>query len=77
MSTDYLYTDGIKVFLNKETINSIEKNSSTVATMRGWGEVQLQTMVRSGPEGSINLIFNTWGGDISNQAIKKPESISV
>ena len=25
VSTDFLYTDGIKIFLNKESINSIEK----------------------------------------------------
>lgn len=34
VATDYLYMDGVKIFLNKENINIIEKNSSMVATMR-------------------------------------------
>ncbi|WP_336141704.1 hypothetical protein [Acinetobacter sp. 102] len=71
VSTDYLYTDGIKVFLNKESINSIEKKLKYGCYHEGWGEGAIADyVVRSGPEGSINLIFNTWGGDITTKQLK-------
>jgi hypothetical protein len=71
MSTDYLYTDGIKIFLNKESINSIEKKLKYGCYHEGWGEGAIADyVVRSGPEGSINLIFNTWGGDITTKQLK-------
>ena len=71
VSTDYLYTDGIKIFLNKETINSIEKKLKYGCYHEGWGEGAIADyVVRSGPEGSINLIFNTWGGDITTKQLK-------
>ncbi|QOW47698.1 MULTISPECIES: hypothetical protein [Acinetobacter] len=70
-ATDYLSTDGVKVFLNKESINTIEKKLKYGCYHEGWGEGAIADyVVRSGPEGSINLIFNTWGGDITTQQLK-------
>lgn len=71
MSTDYLYTDGIKIFLNKESINSIEKKLKYGCYHEGWGEGAIADyVVRSGPEGSISLIFNTWGGELTTKQLK-------
>ena len=71
VSTDYLYTDGIKIFLNKESISTIEKKLKYGCYHEGWGEGAIADyVVRSGPEGSINLIFNIWGGDITTKQLK-------
>lgn len=71
VATDYLYTNGVKIFLNKETINTIEKKLKYGCYHEGWGEGAIADyVVRSGPEGSINLIFNTWGGDLTTKQLK-------
>lgn len=71
VTTDFLYTDGVKVFLNKESINTIEKKLKYGCYHEGWGEGMVADyVVRSGPEGSINLIFNTWGGELTTSQLK-------
>ena len=71
VATDYLYTDGVKIFLNKESINTIEKKLKYGCYHEGWGEGTIADyVVRSGPEGSINLIFNTWGGELTTKQLK-------
>lgn len=71
VTTDYLNTNGTRIFLNKESINSIEKKLKYGCYHEGWGEGAIADyVVRSGPEGSINLIFNTWGGDITTKQLK-------
>lgn len=71
ITTDYLDTNGVKIFLNKESINTIEKKLKYGCYHEGWGEGAIADyVVRSGPEGSINLIFNTWGGDLTTKQLK-------
>ncbi|XID74646.1 hypothetical protein ACF3NA_09005 [Alkanindiges sp. WGS2144] len=76
-TTDYLYTHGIKIFLNQESIHTIEKKLKYGCYHEGWGEGMIADyVVRSGPEGSINVIFNVWGGELTTQQLKS-QKVSV
>ncbi len=78
IATDYLSTDNIKIFLNKESINTIEKKLKYGCYHEGWGEGMIADyVVRSGPEGSINLTFNTWGGDINTNQLKNQKVSAI
>jgi hypothetical protein len=78
IATDYLSTDNIKIFLNKESINTIEKKLKYGCYHEGWGEGMIADyVVRSGPEGSINLTFNTWGGDVNTNQLKNQKVSAI
>ena len=78
VATDYLSTDNIKIFLNKESINTIEKKLKYGCYHEGWGEGMIADyVVRSGPEGSINLTFNTWGGDVNTNQLKNQKVSAI
>lgn len=78
IATDYLSTDNIKIFLNKENINTIEKKLKYGCYHEGWGEGMIADyVVRSGPEGSINLTFNTWGGDVNTNQLKNQKVSAI
>lgn len=77
-TTDYLLIDGLKIFLGKESINSIEKKLKSGCYYEGWGEgAMADYVVRSGPEGSINLMFSTWGGDLTTKILKSQKVASI
>lgn len=78
IATDFLSTDNIKIFLNKESINTIEKKLKYGCYHEGWGEgIIADYVVRSGPEGSINLTFNTWGGDVNTNQLKNQKVSAI
>lgn len=78
IATDYLSTDNIKIFLNKESINTIEKKLKYGCYHEGWVEGMIADyVVRSGPEGSINLTFNTWGGDVNTNQLKNQKVSAI
>lgn len=78
VATDYLSTDGVKIFLNKESLNTIEKKLKYGCYHEGWGEGMIADyVVRSGPEGSINLIFNAWGGDVNTKQLKNQKVSAI
>ncbi len=77
-SADYLSSDGLKFFPNQETISSVEKKLKYGCYYEGWGEgVIADYIVRSGPEGSIDLVFGTSGGDLTTKQIKNVKLDSI
>ena len=78
VTTDYLSTDGVKVYLNKESINDIKKKITQGCYHEGWGNGKIaEYVVISGPEGSYNLIFTTYGGDEETDQLKKQKISSI
>lgn len=78
VTTDYLSTGGVKVYLNKESINDIKKKIVEGCYHEGWGNGKIaEYVVISGPEGSYNLIFTTYGGDEETDQLKKQKISSI
>lgn len=76
---DFLYAHGIKVTLGQDSLTSAEKKHTHGCYHQMWGEGLIgEYVVRSGPEGSWNLMFNSWG-DEDQKALKnkKLSSISI
>lgn len=75
---DFLYAQGIKTILGQGTINTVQKKYKYGCYYQGFGEGWIADyIVRSGPEGSWNLTFNTWGDNDKTIKNKKIDSLSI
>ena len=63
-SPDYLIGLGKRITLNRDTLQQIERNQPYGCYHQGWGEGWVgEYVIRSGPEGSWNLIATHWSDD--------------
>lgn len=77
-TTDYLSTDGVKIYLNKESINDVAQKITQGCYHEGWGNGKIaEYVVLSGPEGSYNLIFTAFGGEETAGQLKKLKITSI
>ncbi|WP_227554749.1 MULTISPECIES: hypothetical protein [Acinetobacter] len=76
---DFLYAHGFKIVLGQDTLRSVQNKHKYGCYHQGWGEGWIgEYVVRSGPEGSWNLVFSTWGDDDENTLKnKKLTTISI
>lgn len=76
---DFLYAHGNKITLGQDSLNSSQQKHKYGCYYQGWEEGWIgEYVVRSGPEGSWNLTFRTFGTD-DEKALKtrKLNSISL